>query len=337
MRRTTGRARAAATVIVLALLIAACGGDDGDETGGADGAARDADGGAGAEDDQLQIAVASFDLAAGEDQRLLAGLLSSQRELLAFGEVTFQLGFLGDEPSGEVDLTQTVDASFLPVPGMEPEGDSDAPTFLEGQTGSGVYTASVDFDQAGFWGLRVAAETAEGRILEGSTTFAVQEEHLVTDVGDPAPASENFTVEDVQAGDVEPVAVDSRAGGDDAEIPDQHLHDEVIADLLEAGRPMVVGVMTPVYCVSRFCGPLSNELADLAEDYEDTASFVHLEVWKDFEEQQVNDAAAEWVLPGGDAQGNEPWVFLVDGSGTVTHRWDNVLDVDELTEALDEL
>lgn len=331
MPRVRARSRMVPLLAAFALMASACSMTTDADAGDVAASSPDTEG-------QLSVAIASFDLAVGDDRRLLAGVLSSERELLAFGDVHFQLGHLGDEPGGETDLTQSVTATFLPVPGSEPEGSSDAPRFLSGETGSGVYAGRIDFDEAGFWGLRVVAETEDGQTLEGQTTFSVEEEQQVPGVGDPAPRSTNFTIADVEAGDIPPAALDSRAGGENDTIPDPQLHDAVVADVIEEGRPVVVGVMTPVYCVSRFCGPLANVMAELAETHEDVAEFVHLEVWRDFDEQLINDAAADWIIPGGDqTQGREPWVFLVDGTGTITHRWDNVADIGELEAALEAL
>lgn len=320
------------TGLVVALLLAACGNGDGPApAGGAEAGDVPAEGA------ELSIAIASFDLAVGSDQRLIAGIFGADRALLAFGDVTFELGYLGDEASGETELEQQTTASYLPIPGMEPESDEATPRFLDGESGNGVYAGRVDLDRPGNWGLRVVAETADGEVLEGQAVFPVQEEHQVHTVGAEAPRTVNPTIVDAEAGDVQPAAVDSRAGGTDGTIPDEHLHDKVIADEIDAGRPLVVAVTTPVYCVSRFCGPLTDELADLAHDYEDVASFVHLEVWKDHAEQEVNEAAAEWILPTSGAGGNEPWVFLVDADGVITARWDNVLDMEELEALLAEL
>jgi hypothetical protein len=316
--------RPIAAAMAVAWLLAAC-------TGGAS-SPDETEPTTAAED--LAIAVASFDLAVGDVERLLAGVFTAERELLAFGEVTFQLGFLGDQPGGAAELTQEVTATFLPVPGMAPEGASNQPTLLVGQTGSGVYAGEVEFDEAGFWGLRVIAELADGTVREGNTTFPVLEEHQVPAVGDEAPASENLTLADVEAGTVEPAAVDSRAI-DGGEIPDPHLHDSTIADSLAEGRPIVAVFSTPVYCVSRFCGPLVEVLADTATRYEDRADFVMVEVWEDFDEQQLNAAAAEWIQT--EQGGNEPWVFLVGEDGRIEHRWDNVLDLAELEDLLDRM
>jgi hypothetical protein len=317
--------RPALLLAAFALLAAACtsGGDASDGTPEPTAASE-----------ELSIAVASYDLAVGDAQRLLAGVFTAERELLAFGEVSFQLGYLGDEPGGAANLTQEVTASFLPVPGMAPAGASNQPTLLVGQPGTGVYAGEVEFDQAGFWGLRVVVELADGTVREGNTTFPVLEDHQVPAPGDEAPASENLTIADVEAGTVEPTAVDSRAA-DGAEIPDRHLHTGTIADSIAEGRPVVAIFSTPVYCVSRFCGPLVDVLAETATRYEDRADFVMVEVWEDFEEQRLNAAAAEWIQT--ETGGNEPWVFLIDEDGRVQQRWDNVLDLDELEDLLDRM
>ncbi len=323
LTRSSGRRWSIPFLVAGALLLAACG-------GGAQDAAPSPDA---SDSTNLNVAFASFDVAVGEDRRIMAGLLSDERALLAHGDVTFQLGFLGDEPGGETELTQEVTASFLGIPGGEPEGDHTTPRFLD-EPGNGVYAATVDLDQAGNWGLRVVAELEDGRVLEGQAVFPVQPEPLVPTVGEPAPRTENPTIADAEAGRVEPAAIDSRAGGTEGTIPDEQLHDAVIADLLDAGEPFVVAVTTPVYCVSRFCGPLTNVLADMALDHEGEVTFVHLEVWEDHGTATVNPAAAEWILPSQGADGREPWVFVVDGEGIITARWDNVLDLGEFEAAL---
>jgi hypothetical protein len=317
---------------IVALALSACG-------GGAEPADVEppsaVDGTAASESSELAVAVASFDLAVGEDQRLLTGLFTAERELLAHGQVTFQLGYLGDVADGQAELTQETTAGFLPIPGMEPDGDQDVPTLLGDRPGSGVYAGLVDLDAPGFWGLRVLAELADGRVLEGRTTFNVLPEAEVPGVGDEAPRSENLTLADVEAGRADPVALDSRAQGADPAVPDQHLHTTTIAASIEAGRPVVVIVATPVYCVSRFCGPLVETLSTTATRYGDRADFVHLEVWEDFESQQLNDAAAGWIQTS--SGGNEPWVFLVGPDGRITARWDNVLDLAALETELEAL
>lgn len=318
--------RAAAASALLALITTAC-------APGANGEPGDA--ATGLPEPQLAVAVASFDLAVGEDQRLMAGLFDPERRILAFGEVGFELGFLGEEPAGTAEVTERTTARFLPVPGMEPEGEHPTPRFLTDQPGNGVYRATVDLDRPGYWGLQVTAELEDGSVITGRTVFPVLEAPLVPAVGDEAPKTQNHTLADVEAGRAEPVALDSRAQDPDTPIPDPHLHQHTIAEAIDAGHPVVAVFSTPVYCQSRFCGPLVSVIAELAQRYEDRAEFVMVEVWESFEEQQLNDAAAEWIQT--ELGGNEPWVFLVGADGTIQARWDNVLDVAELEAELEAL
>jgi hypothetical protein len=343
MRRSALRRAPAVLAVAAALLLTACGTEgnegseqsaDGDDAGtaddGEDGPTPDA------ASEELSVVIASYDVAVGEDRRLLAGVLTADAAQLAFGEVTFELGYLGEEPAGEAELTDEATARYLPVLGLEPEVDpTDRPQVLVGQGGTGVYEGFVDLDEPGFYGLRVSAELEDGTARQGQTTFQVLPEPEVPDVGDEAPRSRNLTVADVEAGDALPVAVDSRAQGEDDEVPDHHLHDTTVADALDEGRPVVAILSTPTYCVSAFCGPLTVEFARLAEEHESDAAFIHIEVWRDFEARELNEAAAEWIQT--EAGGNEPWVFLVDGDGIVQGRWDNVVDVADLERRLDAL
>jgi len=96
-----------------------------------------------------------------------------------------------------------------------------------------------------------------------------------------------------------------------------------------------VAVATPVYCVSKFCGPVTDMVQELAAEYSDRADFVHIEVWRDYEGQVVNKGAADWILRGDNLQ--EPWVFLVDAEGRIVERWDNVATRQEIEPLLQDL
>ena len=145
----------------------------------------------------------------------------------------------------------------------------------------------------------------------------------------------NLTTADIAAGIALPQALDSRLRTSDDRDVAAVLHERRVADSLAAGRPLVVTVSTPVYCVSLVCGPLTDHMTALAGRFGDRADFVHLEVWQDFEAQVLNPAAAAWIQTA--SGGNEPWVFLVGASGTILDRWDNVLDTAELEARLDAL
>jgi hypothetical protein len=306
----------------LALVATACAGGDGSD------AAADVDPRptVTASDEDLAVAVASFDLAVGEDERFIAGLLTPERVGIVGGEAEMVF----TPPAATTEDVVSTTATFLSVPGLEPDVPLDQPTVVEAADGVGVYETTVGFDRPGYWELTVTA-TVDGEERVGTTTFEVLEEHQIVDVGEPAPRTETLTVDS----DADAAAIDSRAAGD-GDVPDPTLHDITIAEAIERGRPTVVVFSTPVYCVSRFCGPITDTVEDLAGTYGDRAEFVHVEIWQDFNEGVLNPAVEEWILPP-EGGGGEPWVFLVGADGNVAARWDNVLDREELVAHLDQL
>lgn len=313
------RRSAVVALLAVGLLAAAC--SDGD---------TNVDGGRSEGDEALVAQVASFDVVAGSTGRFIVGLFGSDRtETLAFGTVTFQFAHL-DEGGGSSEPDEPVTASYLPIPGQEIDPDQPGPRLVGGAEATGVYGApEVTFDQAGFWEVTVTA-TLDGNNESATAAFEVQTESDIPTVGDTAPR----TVQPLAgSADVDPNSIDSRASAEQP-VPDPELHDLTLAAALDAGRPVIVVVSTPTFCVSRFCGPITDSVQDLADDFTDTPmAFVHLEVWQDYEANILNPAAREWIAPTPETDGGEPWVFVVDADGIITHRFDNVATDAELLEA----
>lgn len=320
------RFRSITLLAAVALAMTACGGDADEPTTASTRAGGEVYG----------VQVASYDLAAGSPQRFLVGLLAPDSGLIVGGEVTLAFRYLGssaEEPTaqdaGELKASE-VPASFTPVAGGVAPPDGEGPRMREGDEGVGVYEArGVDFDEAGFWSVTVNG-TVEGQPIESSAAFEVAPDHRIVTAGEPAPRTANLLPADPEA---PAKAVDSRAG-DDGSVPDPELHELTVADAIATAKPTMVVVSTPVFCVSRFCGPITDSVQDLAAEYGDRANFVHIEVWRDFEANTLNRGAAEWIYPDQDADPAEPWVFLVDANGTVAQRWDNVANSDDLEQAL---
>lgn len=281
----------------------------------------------------LAAVAASFDVAVGPPSRFLVGLFSEDRGNVGYGEVEFRFSYLGStSDEGKPRPGPTATASFLPVPGSEPPNPPAGPAFLRPSEGRGVYAAVVGFDEPGIWQVEVTADLMGGESVRATSAFEVLPAHQVPAVGDPAPQSENLTIDssDVPAG-----AIDSRASEEEP-VPDPELHGTTIAAAIRAGRPSVVVFSTPTFCVSRFCGPVTDMVSDLANDYATRASFIHVEIWRDFEGKLLNDTAAEWLTRDG-AGGNEPWVFLIGSDGKIAARWDNVATPQEIIPELDRL
>jgi hypothetical protein len=277
----------------------------------------------------LVATVASYDLAAGMESRFIVGLLTEDQRFVSGGSVDLRFFFLGEERAeGRPQLVDEATAGFLPLPGS-PQPASQGVTVGPASHGRGVYAVNeIAFDRAGIYEVEVAADLASGPATDRAP-FQVHPEPRFPVPGDRAPRSENLTARDEPA-----VAVDSRAAS--GEIPDPELHRTTVAEAIDAGRPVLVVIATPVYCISQFCGPVTDMVEELEANYGDRAEFVHIEVWHDYERQEVNQAAADWVLlPGGTLQ--EPWVFLVGDDGRILARWDNVATRQEIEPWLQRL
>ena len=275
--------------------------------------------------DVLVAEVASYDVAVGTDERLLVGVFGNDMTFLSFGTVDLELRRDGE-------LLATYAADFLPVPdhGTVEVAQQDSPTLTRPSEARGVYEAQgVEFDQPGVWEVTVIAQV-DGSEEHATSAFLVADQHAVVMPGDLTPRTTNPLPGDPN---VAPKAIDSRADSAGA-VPDPELHASTIADHIDAGRPAVVVVSTPVFCVSRFCGPITDMVADLADRHGDDVGFVHLEVWEDFASNSLNAFALEWIWPGEQGDPAEPWVFLIGADGRLLRRWDNVVDADELEAAV---
>ena len=306
---TAVKPRRLAVAVVLLAALTACGGSGGSGK---------------ANPDDLAVQVASYDLAAGGPTRFIVGLLTVDQRLLGYGTVDLRFAYVGTKEEGKPSPPgPPVKASYLPIFGSTiPNPPPATPQIVHSSDTRGVYGAQATFDKAGFWEVQATA-TFDGKTRTGKGAFAVNPTHAIPAPGDQALATDNLTL---TSPDVPRAAIDSRGGSGD--IPDPDLHRTTIAAALAAKRPIVAVFATPVYCTSRFCGPITDLVDQLGHQYSDRADFIHVEIWKDFQNQVVNKSAADWLLRDNDL--NEPWVFVIGSDGRITARFDNVVTREEL-------
>jgi hypothetical protein len=313
--------RSVALLAAAVCALSACGGGSSKNNAGSSNPAAN----------ELQATVASFDATPGGPRRFLIGLQTGDARLIGFGSVQVRV-----HPAHVSASAGTVhDATFLPIPLTQvPDPLPSEPALVDAVRGRGVYAADIAFAQAGIWTAEVDADVDGLGRVHASTDFQVASKHEAIAVGERAPASKNYTVAD--HGDAPLAAVDSRAQGS-TQVPDPELHRTTIASALAARRPIVAVFSTPVYCQSRFCGPITEMVADIAKTHASKAAFVHVEIFKNFEQQEVNDAALQWLqrVPDGDI--HEPWLYVIGSDGKVKARFDNVVTRDELVQALTSL
>jgi hypothetical protein len=274
---------------------------------------------------------ASVDLYTAAPQRVAFGLVMPDGTLVSFGKVRVDFAFVGSaaQPT-EPEPGPSATATYIPTFGTpdRPGG----PRITAPDEARGVYQASdVVFDRAGFWTATVTADIDGSGPQTAQTTFQVLEHPQLPAPGDRAQPTENLTV----ASDAPEAAIDSRAATT-GKIPDPGLHRTTIAQAIAEGRPALVVFATPVYCVSRFCGPVTDMVQELSHRYRDRAEFIHVEIWEDFQNQALNQAAIDWLLlPSGDL--SEPWLFLIGADGRIVDRWSALWSEREVARALEAL
>jgi hypothetical protein len=315
------RIRLPALGLAFAFVAVAC------SSGGGETPAADAGAQGQQQQDEVVAAVASYDVHVGED-RFIVGLFTGSNEFVVGGDATFQFSYIGNEQPEPGPVSP---ATFLALPGEDPDHLHDHAHAGAASEGRGIYAARVEFDRAGPWEVEVELKVEEETIA-ARAAFQVAEEPAVPDVGDEAPKTKNLTLDDI--GEAPAEAVDSRAQNGE-EVPDPGLHETTIAEAIRRGHPAVVAFDTPVFCQSRFCGPVNNMIEELSEEYGDRAEFIHVEIWRDFQNQVINKSAADWILR--DDNLNEPWVFFIDGDGVIRARWDNVATRGEIEPFLEDL
>ena len=323
-QQAVSRRAVLALPLLLASALGACSSNKNDDVSGP--GAQAGNGGP----DELFAETASFETVAGVPQRVMVGLTTRDGRVLHGGTVRFTFAPVTDDASAPTSPFSS-DASFLSVP----RSTAPPPKATIGSAGDGIgiYEAlDVTFPTSGFWTVTVEVALDPPQQIE--TAVEVVAKAQVPAPGEDAPKTENPT----QASSEMPIeAIDSRSGpaGLD-ELADPLLHRESVASVLAEGRPCVVIVSTPAFCVSKFCGPLTdivNDLADEARKAGSDVGFVHLEVWRSFEKAEVNRFAADWILTRG-AEGREPWIFLIDRTGKIAERWDNLVAEGELRSAI---
>jgi hypothetical protein len=226
----------------------------------------------------LALQMGSSDLYAGAPQRVQVGVFSQTADgvqLLTGGSIPLSL-----EPA---DCGQPIQgtAHYVPAPGT---AVASTPTLTPPSKGRGVYQLEhVDFPSAGVWTASLTF-TAEGQQQTLTTQFGVSDKPALPAPGQEALDSINLTMADTS---VNPQAIDSRAQ-DGAKIPDPELHQDTISGALAAHRPILALFSTPVYCLSEFCGPSTDALAQIAKTGPKDAAYIHVEIYKDYAKHQVN-------------------------------------------------
>jgi hypothetical protein len=295
---------AAALTVVSCLLLAGCGGSGGDAT-------TDATPGGGKTLEELWRAP-------GDDVAVIGGTQNHEP-----GRV--RLSFLVVDAEGQVVTLPTARVLVARAIDEAPFLESSAKLERIGVPGgmradaTHIYVAHVRLPRPGtYWLL---AEPEGGRDVQALANVRVVKQDSAPDVGDLAVASETPTL--------------ASTGGAVSKLttrtpPDESLLRYSIAESLRAEAPFVVTFATPKFCSSRTCGPVVDVVEEVARRFDGgNVRFIHVEVFEDNDPAKpYNRWMQEWGLQ------TEPWTFLVDRHGRIVERYEGVVSVNELEQAV---
>lgn len=185
---------------------------------------------------------------------------------------------------------------------------------------TGIYVARPKFDAAGTWGVVARVTLPDGVVRAGQADFTVEADTDVPGPGDPAIASKTAV-----ATTPEEIAAICTAD------PVDDMHALSLDAALTNGKPSAVLFATPALCTSRVCGPSLTALQELKVRYGEQANFIHVEIYPERDYEKPAAAIDEWHLP------SEPWLFLIDGTGTIVERYEGGIGFSELDPAIQQL
>ncbi|MGE3856056.1 MAG: TlpA family protein disulfide reductase [Dehalococcoidia bacterium] len=286
--------------------------------------------------------------------RLALALLKQDQTLVLEGEVTAKLFRIAEDPEqqpaqatavGEYPLTARVidiadheqgHSRRLVPPDRDERGrtlgtialrDTSTPApAAPAHDGamSAIFTTMVNFEESGRYGAQLTVKTGSKTYRNLLLTFIVLDKTAEPSVGDAAPKTKQKIAKDVS--DLSEI--------DSSTKPNPQLHDITVADAIASGKPSIVAFVTPAFCQTRFCGPVvKNVVLPLSQEYAGRVHVMHIEPY-DLPQARKGqlvavDAALEWNLRA------EPFIAVLDRQGRVTAKFEGIIDLSEVKDALE--
>jgi hypothetical protein len=227
-----------------------------------------------------------------------------------------------DEPQFKVELP----ATWRETVGTTPHVHDDGHVHLHINSRGAYVINSVTFDEPGYWGTSFTVDDAElGQPEIQGMVFEVMRNSPTPKTGETVPPINNLTITDVN--DFSDIS--SRVMEDD-------MHQYSVAQALSLGKPFVVLFSTPMFCISRMCGPVTDVAAGMHAKYRDRVPFIHIEPYdlkiaREEGRLVTVEAMQAWNLV------SEPWLFVIDKDGRVFQRFEGLVSTEELELTLAEI
>ena len=220
----------------------------------------------------------------------------------------------------------TPQGSPVAAQGLLPEGEAQA-----------YFIATLDIPSPGAWKLELRSGSAVGDI-----SINAMDQGASLPIGGPAPDIDTPTLDDV-GGVVRAVTTQPQ--------PDLRLSRTSTADARAMGKPFVIVIDSARFKVSPECGRALTMIRYLLDRWGERAVFIHLEPFEyrvvteepvlagTLTDPPMNRYSLAWGLGDATWPGTKmPWVFVVDGNGTIRAKYTGIVgsaDVDVILSQIE--
>ena len=261
---------------------------------------------------ELNGILATKDLSVGANR--IAFLLTSPKSLVTIPTASVKSVYLGDAESVEESVT----AEFY----LWPFGSR------------GSYVTELSFDRSGDWRLDIDVLDEDGSIKSARIPLNIRETSVTPGMGSMPPIAANKTSRDVA--DLKALTTSS--------TPDPDLYELTIAEALETRQPLMVVFASPALCTSPTCGPQTETVEELKDQYKGRANFIHVEVYDNPDEIQGDLSRARfapiidtWGFTRLEDYRNESFVFIIGRDGLISAKYEGYAAKEELEKGLAEV
>ena len=171
-------------------------------------------------------------------------------------------------------------------------------------------------------GLYDIAATYGGERLDSQLQVYSLDDVTPPVVGEPLPPLDTPTPDDSLG--VDPMC---------SRVPTCPFHKVNLRQAVGSGKRIVLLVASPAYCQTTICGPVLDNLVDLAANRDDLV-VIHCEVYKN--PKAVRDLSTANLAPVPDSYdlAFEPVMFVTDTAGAITARADVIVDRQEMAQLI---
>jgi hypothetical protein len=181
-----------------------------------------------------------------------------------------------------------------------------------------VYGAEVPLPHAGSYAVLALTPTPKG-MIGAASELAVAASSQIPNVGQRPPDIATDT----------PATVHGAVSMLTTRIPAENMH-SVSFNTVLGKRPIALLISTPQLCTSKVCGPVTDVLVQLQQEFGNKLAFIHQEVYvKNNPRLGLRPQLKAFHLE------TEPWLFTIDRHGVIRARLEGAFGLNGARQALE--